>query len=483
MRLQMPDTPTYRKRKKIPFVSHASDEDMRIYQHMVSEYPPLTHEEHLRLSRQFRAGRDAEVSLEERKLVDAIVGGDWSEGNLEAHEPEVKAAYSLRIAWLSGKRKPAAVFAAFAGSSDVRGLYGRRFDEMFASPAYTSSLTMSQACPACADMDAEQFEHAFENIKYKVLEAIEEASPKDVPKDVIDRWKERRESLSGHYLTSIKGLELSPEQERKASREIQKGKDALDAMINHNLQLAMSRVSRMMSEKPRAKQIGFPDLVGAANIGLVYGARQFDPDMGRKFSTYAAYHIDAQLYEILNQEDGKSGIKGMTPHEDKQYKSIMGMESAFEKIYGRKPTMRELQSLTGISDAVIRKRLSTPQVSCCSLDAPLSSEEGDNVSMADRIASEHTVEKEVEQSSMKAVVEVLRQEIASLPRIQRKVVEGKTGIRADGDQQPPKTMKQIAKECNISPHDVPLRYSEAIERLRTNLEKRGWSSDILPFDD
>lgn len=472
-----------KRKKKSQFVSHASDDDMRNYQYTVSEYPPLSHEAHLRLSRQFRAGRNAEVSLEERALVDAIVDGDWSDESLEEHKSEVISAYSMKIAWISGKRKPAAVLAAFAGGDDASQLYYRRFDEIMCSPVYTESLTIAGACPVCEDMSEEQFVKHFETVKYRILDSIEQVSPKEVPKDVIDRWKERAAGLPNHYLTSIRSLNMSPEQEKQAKRDIRKGNAALDEMINHNLQLAMSRVSRMMTMKPRAKQIGAPDLIGAANMGLVYGARQFDPDKGRKFSTYVAYHIDAQLYDIINQEDGKSGIKGMTPHEDKQYKAIMGMSTSFEKIYRRQPTMYELQSLTGISSTIIKKRLSVPQLSCCSLDAPLSTDDGDTLSMADKIASEHTVETEVEQSNMESVIKILHEEIAGLPRIQRKVLEGKTGIRADGDQQPPKTVKQIAKECNISPHDVPIRYADAMEKLKERLEKRGWSSDILPFSE
>ncbi|RAP49388.1 MAG: hypothetical protein BZ138_07730, partial [Methanosphaera sp. rholeuAM270] len=182
-----------------------------------------------------------------------------------------------------------------------------------------------------------------------VLEAVEERMPQAAPKDIIDRWKERSDQLDTRYMASVKslfsvkkavaaaeairaehiaadraeaeqealaraaatGADVAPEyipESEYDNRQLRIWQDiaeeSLNRLVNHNLQLAMSRVAKIMKSNPRAQHIGAYDLIAAANLGLVLGARQFDPEMGRKFSTYAAFHIDWQLYAIVAKEDG-----------------------------------------------------------------------------------------------------------------------------------------------------------------------------------
>lgn len=478
----MPEkTPTART-PKTPFVSHADTPELREYQRLASKYPPMKHSEMVACAREFQRGRDMQVALEERELVMSVVGDDFTDDALTAAKEEIDSLYAARISWLSGKVKAPVLLAKFAGSDDASALYDRRDENVLSSPAYAGkSVTMAQMYPPCAEMTREEFVESVDKVRTACTVALEDYIPKDIPKDVVDCWRRRHAMFDTHYLTTVKSLDMSPSQLRRANTKVSMGQDALDAMVNHNLQLAMSRVSRILKSNPRAKTIGISDLIGAANVGLILGARQFDPEMGRKFSTYASFHIDAQLFEVVSSIDEPGGIKGMTLHELKQFRTIKSMQSSFEKIYDRQPTMQELQSLTGISRVIIEKRLGTPQISCESLNAPVKQGDEESVMLSELLSSETTIESEMEQSDMLEAARVLRECIAELPHIHRAVVEGKTGISLSGDVASPKSAKKIAAECKISAHDVPIRYNEAMDMLRKKLEEKGYSSDLIPL--
>lgn len=481
----MPEIARPTRHPKETFVSKADTEEMRRYQNLAAQYPPLPHSKLLMHSRTFQAGRNAEVMLDERRLVRALVDDDFSEESLEEHKDVITRAYASRIAWLSGKKKPAALLSIFAGADGPSELYDRRFENVLAHPAYDGSASIAEMYPRASSMSQEEFIDEFEKVRTACLVAVEELLPKDTPKDVVDRWKERQGLLDTHFVTTMKQLDMTPRQIRKCERQIEEGKDALSEMVNHNLQLAMSRIKKMLGGRQMARKLaGDVDLVGAANIGLLLGARQFNPEIGVKFSTYAVHHIDEQLRALLRTENGTGGIQGISPHERKQSNVIATMRRTFEAIYGREATIGELQSLTGISRRIIEERLSAPKLVCESYNRSISSDGDESMTLGDTFASEVTIEREMEQADMQHMFQVLRDEIGKLPPVYRSVVEGRTGITQSGlGAQETKTNKQIAQECGIAPHDVSARYADAIEMLKKRLMRKGYSSDIFPTTD
>lgn len=474
--------PLTSRRAKKSFTSKAGTSELREYQRIASNYPPLRHSTLLALSRKFVAGRNEQVRLEEAEVVRAVVGDDFTDAHLEECKDEVVSAYKKHIGWISEKRSAEEIIRAFFTGKNIEEIYNHRTDNILSDMVWIEPFSIAGVSKAIAECSYETFKASQNKIFLACAAALDEVKPHDVPKDIIDRWRARLAEMNTHYLTCVRSLKLSDADIRKAKRVIAAGNDALDEMVNHNLQLAMSRVGKIMKNNPRAQHIGVSDLIGAANMGLVLGARQFDPEMGRKFSTYAAYHIDGQLYEILSIEDGKSGIKGLTPHEQKQLNVIMSVKRSFEKIYHRAPTATELQSMTGISKVLISRRLNTPALSTQSINAPVRESDDESVMLSDVIASETTIETEMSAADMMNMVEALKEEVARLPRTYKIIVMGKMGIAPDGELVGTvKTSKQIAKEAGISPHDVPSKFADAIDMLRRRLAEKGWDGDALPF--
>lgn len=471
------------RRQRQEFVSHADTQELRQYQVLASKFPPLRHSELLELSHAFVKGRNAQVSLDESRIVDVILGGDWSDENILVHKDEVIAAYATNIKWLSDKPSATDIISSFLKRC-ADDLFAHANDNLIEDIFWEEPITLAGCYPAMASMGEDEFSRA-RGIALKALrERVAAVKPKDTPKDVIDRWRACKRDLSSRYLLHVQLLPHgSKAAMRKASRTAEIGSQALSDIVNHNLQLAMSRVGRIMKNNPRAQKIGVSDLIGAANMGLILGARQFDPDRGRKFSTYAAYHIDGQLLEILAIEDGKSGIKGVSPHEQKQLSTIMGIKRSFENIYGRAPSVTEIQSLSGISKAVVEKRLSTPILTTQSINSPVKQGDDDSVMLSEVIASEVTIDKEVNAQDMIDMMRDLKEEILSLSPIQRKILLCKSGIQLEGEDPVPDTAKALSAEIGISTSEIASKYADILTTLKQRLSQRGWEASNLPFEE
>lgn len=463
------------------FTSHADTQELRQYQSIASKFPPLHHSELIELSRTFVKGRDAQVSLDEARVIDAVLGGDWSEDSILSHKEDVIEAYKRHIKWMSDKPSAQEIVDSFLKRCG-KDITEHVDDNLIEGILWEDPISLSSVYPPIKGCSPDDVERMKGLAITTLREAVAAVKPKDVPKDVIDRWEACIEELASRYLLHVQRLpHESKQQIRKAKRMVDAGSNALSDIVNHNLQLAMSRVGRMMKSNPRAQKIGVSDLIGAANIGLILGARQFDPERGLKFSTYAAYHIDGQLHEILSVEDGKSGIKGVSPHEQKQLSTITSLRRVFEETYGRTPTVTEFQSLSGMSRLVIQKRLATPTLTTQSINSPIRQGDDDSVMLSDIIASEETIDKAVEARSMMQMMSDLKEEIMALSPSHRKILLYKSGISLDGVPPAPTTIKALSAEIGMSSQDINARYHDILENLRGRLMNRGWEPGNLPL--
>jgi RNA polymerase sigma-32 factor len=89
---------------------------------------------------------------------------------------------------------------------------------------------------------------------------------------------------------------LSDEEEYALGQRIKKfnDKSAQKKLVLHNMRLALK-----MAHQYRREWTNLMDLVQEASAGMAIAAKKWDPDIGTKFGTYAAYWIRAQLTKFL----------------------------------------------------------------------------------------------------------------------------------------------------------------------------------------
>jgi RNA polymerase primary sigma factor len=98
------------------------------------------------------------------------------------------------------------------------------------------------------------------------------------------RGSEAPELLAGYLAKISRGQLLTHRQELALSRKARSGDHkARRKLIEKNLRLVVG-----VAKRYRGHGLPFEDLIQEGNIGLMKAVERFDPEMGNRFSTYAA---------------------------------------------------------------------------------------------------------------------------------------------------------------------------------------------------
>lgn len=79
-----------------------------------------------------------------------------------------------------------------------------------------------------------------------------------------------------------------------------RGRRALDRMVNANLRLVVSVVSKYRN-RIRGNCIDMMDLIQAGNLGLIRAVEKFDPSRGYRFSTYGYWWIRQAVARFIHE--------------------------------------------------------------------------------------------------------------------------------------------------------------------------------------
>lgn len=313
------------------------------------------------------------------------------------------------------------------------------------------------------------------------VEALNELG--ETPKDVHDIMVRDAEELADAYDLFVSTHRYDDRTRRSLEMTRANGDRALARMVNHNLQFAMACVGRMMKKNRRAKMIGAKELIAVANVGLVLGARQYDPDSGRAFTTYAAYHINGQLYDYLNKEDGNVGIRAATLHEQKQILAIRQIEESFAERYGRKPSVREVASLSLISQDKVLDRLAMPTIRTQSIFVKGKGEgdEDREVFLPDLAGDGPTADDDLASNSRDEALGIAHAALAAMDWPQSAIIRMATGMDNDGEK--PMSCRQIARELGLSQYVVERDLRKGLQMLQGRILENGIDGDRIFADD
>lgn len=149
------------------------------------------------------------------------------------------------------------------------------------------------------------------------------------------------------YLKEIRVTKLLTAQEEKdLSRRAHDGDQAArDRMTRANLRLVVSVARKFMN-----RGLPLADLIEEGNIGLLKAVDEFDPERGRRFSTYATYWIREHMRRAL--------INSVRPIRIPAYmvEHIAKMKHAYDQLkgrLGRSPSPQELAKKLGMSPAKV----------------------------------------------------------------------------------------------------------------------------------
>jgi RNA polymerase sporulation-specific sigma factor len=188
------------------------------------------------------------------------------------------------------------------------------------------------------------------------------------------------------------------------------------------------------------------DLYQLGCLGFIKALRDFDPNYGTRFSTYAVPKIAGEIRRFL-RDDG--AVKVSRSLKEKAYK-ITQARRELEQTLGREPALSELSAETGYSPEDIAE--------CDLASAPIDSlqrESGEDAPTLENMLADFTMEdKMVERIALKEAVE-------SLPERERSVIVLRywRGLTQDAS----------AKLLGVSQVQVSRLERKGVERLRREL--------------
>lgn len=138
--------------------------------------------------------------------------------------------------------------------------------------------------------------------KHNDLENVAPLLPAPLPSDLEENIspEDNQKEAIACYLREIRHYPLlTPESEVSLGRQIQEGDSkARNTMIKANLRLVVKLAKRYHSKGT----LSLLDLIEEGNIGLMRAVGGFNPELGYRFSTYAAWWIQQSIERaIMNQ--------------------------------------------------------------------------------------------------------------------------------------------------------------------------------------
>ena len=191
------------------------------------------------------------------------------------------------------------------------------------------------------------------------------------------------------------------------------------------------------------------DLIQEGALGLLDAVDRYDPARG-DFESFARFRVRRAMKNALT---GQGRLVRLP-------KQVVERRRALELIHhelveaanGRAPTISELADASGLASAAAAD-VRRAAVTLVPLDEPI---------LVDAASDPETEALELEQA------ELLRRAVARLGATRREVITHHFGLAG-----PEESLREIAAELHLSPQRIRALERDALEELRTNLERQG----------
>ena len=261
------------------------------------------------------------------------------------------------------------------------------------------------------------------------------------------------DSLNAYIREISKFRPLSGDDEKDLARRIRNGdQEALQRLVEANLRFVVSYCKRY-----RGLGLSFLDLIHEGSLGLMEGAKRFDPDRNVKFISYAVWWVRQAIFQALSEQHR---IFRLPQKLSGQVSKVGHARQKLVDELDRAPTTAELAQKTALSEHEVENALKVSGD-----DLSLSTAVGDDgtLELGDTIEQDTvpSVERQLMRSSFE---EQIRSLVAELDEKERQVISMRFGL--DGED--PRTLQEIGEALGLSRERIRQIESKAKEKLRRN---------------
>ncbi|MES9845799.1 MAG: RNA polymerase sigma factor RpoS [Candidatus Sedimenticola sp. PURPLELP] len=267
------------------------------------------------------------------------------------------------------------------------------------------------------------------------------------------------------YLSEIGFSQLlTAEEEVYFARRAQKGDMASrQRMIESNLRLVVKIARRYMN-----RGLALLDLIEEGNLGLIRAVEKFDPERGFRFSTYATWWIRQTIERaIMNQ----TRTIRLPIHVVKEINVYLRAARKLAQSLDHEPSSDEIADLLDKPLDEVKRMLGLNE-RITSVDTPYGKDA--DKPLLDTIPDRQTPDPSVSLQN-EGLNANLDDWLSKLNDKQREVVERRFGLHGYENS----TLEQVANELGVTRERVRQIQMDALKRLRTILEKDGFSVDAI----
>lgn len=254
--------------------------------------------------------------------------------------------------------------------------------------------------------------------------------------------------LAKYYVEICKEPILSKEEEvtlfeeYKAKKTSEKRKEQIrDQVIKANLRFAFKQAKKFSKNDTNI----FPDLIGAANEGLLVGFEKYDPSLGYRFLSYAGWWIQQRILKEMS----KMRLVSLPIWKQQLAAKILRIKESNPEI--------DLDELIAMLPDVSEKDITE-----------LSQTRYLTYYIDDMDENEFEIDVIVEEVQKKIDDQRVWKAVASLPSPHREIVARSSGLE-DGREHTP---AEIAKSLKIPKEEVKRIRTEGLAMLKVTLGKK-----------